>query len=44
MSRKFRFRKDKFNDEIYNLKFWLISGAEHAPAIFTGMGGIHQMP
>lgn len=38
MSRKLRFRSDKFNEEMYNLKFWLISGAEHPPTIFTGMG------
>lgn len=44
MSRKSRFWSDKFNDEMYNLKFWLISGVEHLPTIFTGIGGIHQMP
>lgn len=28
----------------YNWEFWRISGVEHLPTIFTGMGGIHQMP
>lgn len=44
MSRKSRFWSDTFNDEANNLKFWLISGVEHLPTIFTGIGGIHQMP
>lgn len=44
MSRKSRFWSDKFNDEMYNSKFWLISGVEHLPTIFTRIGGIHQMP
>lgn len=44
MSRKVRLWSDNFNDETYNLKFWLISGVENPPTIFTGMGGIHQMP
>lgn len=44
MSKKFRFWSDKFMAEMSNLKFWLLSGVEHPPAIFTGTGGMHQIP
>lgn len=43
-SRKSRFWSDKFNEEMCDLKFCLISGVEHPPTIFTGMGEIHQTP
>lgn len=43
VSKKCRFQSDKFIAEMSNLKFWLISGAEHPPTIFTGMEGIYQM-
>lgn len=38
MSGKFRSCSDKFNDEMYNLKIWLISGVEHPPTIFYQNG------